>query len=810
MTTGAPANTRLAGLLRLMFAAAGLVLVGAGVAAWRSDRPSPYSLLLVAAVFVACRTTTLHIRTGHDAESFDWSETAIVIALWMLAPSWAVLVLALAAAVTVGRLWSQPRKAMFNAAVATVGVGLSGALVGILGDSPLVLVLATMAYSVWSGWAVSCAVAFSQNDAITPVWLRGLALRVLVGLGNTSVGLGVGYLAADSLGMLLLLPPLLGLVFLADHSYLRAHQERDRWQQLEVASKALNRLDERSVADEALRAARDLFLPDWVELVIHDDPEESGARYAYVRHGADWRILEGTMAHTGPTVQSSGRVHSAPLEGSVGTIGELRLGFGGPVRLSRRERQVLSTFAHTLSTAVVHSRLHARVLREASRHEYEASHDHLTGLTNRAFLLRAGAAAIDASAAVGSCTGLLLIDLDHFKEVNDALGHGTGDRLLREVAGRLLHAVRGEGTVARLGGDEFAVLLPGLENPQVADLVADRLLEILAQPMDCEGIKLSVEASIGVAAFPDDGLEVDELLRRADIAMYEAKESRGAARHYRSDRDPSNFERLSLAAELRAALENDEVVLHFQPQVDLASGRVVGIEVLSRWQHPTRGLLGPAEFIPVADHTGLARAFTAHVLEQGVATAAGWLRADPLLSLAVNLSARNLLDRQLPDDVARVLAKHGVAGRQLVLEITETSVVSDVELAAHVLADLRSLGVELSVDDFGTGYSSLALLQRIAVNEIKVDRSFVARAHGSHSDRAIVRATVELGHSLGLRVVAEGVEDSLTRDLLVDLGCDRAQGYLLGRPVPAEELLLAASAQVPAPRRPHLSVLSTG
>jgi diguanylate cyclase (GGDEF)-like protein len=787
-----------------------LVLAAAGFAAWHSDRPSPYSLLLVAAVFIACRTTTLHIRTGHDAESFDWSETAIVIALAMLAPSWAILVLALSATVTVGRLWHQPRKAIFNSAVATVGVGISGAVVGVLGTSPLVLVIATMSYSLWSGWAVSCAVAFSQGDPVTPIWLRGLALRAMVSLGNTSVGLGVGYLAADSLGMLLLLPPLLGLVFLADHSYLRAHEERERWQQLETASKALNRLDERAVADEALRAARDLFLPDWVELVVHDDAEESGARYAYVRHDANWRILEGTMAHSGPTVQPTGRVHVAILEGSAGPVGELRLGFGGPVRLSRRERQVLSTFAHTLSTAVVHSRLHARVLREASRHEYEASHDHLTGLTNRAFFLRAGAAAIDASAEVGSCTGLLLIDLDHFKEVNDALGHATGDRLLREVAGRLLHAVRGEGTVARLGGDEFAVLLPGLQDAEVADVVADRLLEVLAQPLDCEGIKLSVEASIGVAAFPEDGLEVDELLRRADIALYEAKESRGSARHYRGDRDATNFERLTLAAELRNALERDEVVLHFQPQVDLGTGRVVGIEVLSRWQHPTRGLLGPAEFIPVADHTGLARAFTAHVLEQAVATAAAWLRADSQLSLAVNLSARNLLDRQLPDDVARVLAKHGVAGRQLVLEITETSVVSDLELAEHVLADLRSLGVELSVDDFGTGYSSLALLQRIAVNEIKVDRSFVAGAHGSRSDRAIVRATVELGHSLGLRVVAEGVEDASTHELLIGLGCDRAQGYLLGRPVPATELVLAASAQVPAPRRPHLSVLSTG
>ena len=793
-----------------MFAAAVLVLVAASLAAGQVRRPSAFSLLLVAAVFVACRTTTLHLRTGADAESFDWSETAIVIGFAMLPPAWAVIMLSLASALTVARLWKQPKKAIFNATVAVVGVGFSGAIVAAFGTSALSLVIATMSYSIWSGWAVSCAVAFSQGDPVTPIWLRGLALRAMVSLGNTSVGLGVGYLAADSLGMLLLLPPLLALVFLADHSYLRAHEERERWQQLEVASKALNRLDERAVADEAVRAARELFLPDWVELVIHDDAEESGARYAYVRQGNEWRILEGTMAHSGPTVLPSGRVHTAPLEGSTGPIGELRLGFSGPVRLSRRERQVMSTFAHTLSTAVIHSRLHARVLREAARHEYDASHDHLTGLTNRAFFLRAGTAAIEASRASGSATGLLLIDLDHFKEVNDALGHATGDRLLREVAGRLLHAVRGEGTVARLGGDEFAVLLPGLMDAEVADVVADRLLEVLAAPLDCEGVKLSVEASIGVSAFPDDGAEVDELLRRADIALYEAKESRGAVRHYRGDRDASNFERLTLAAELRTALEQDEIVLHFQPQMDLATGRVVGIEVLSRWQHPTRGLLGPAEFIPVADHTGLARAFTAHVLEQAVATAASWLRADSQLSLAVNLSARNLLDRQLPDDVARVLAKHGVAGRQLVLEITETSVVSDLELAEHVLADLRSLGVELSVDDFGTGYSSLALLQRIAVNEIKVDRSFVAGAFGSRSDRAIVRATVELGHSLGLRVVAEGVEDAGTHELLVGLGCDRAQGYLLGRPVPASELLLASGTQVPVPRRPHLTALPTG
>jgi predicted signal transduction protein with EAL and GGDEF domain len=356
--------------------------------------------------------------------------------------------------------------------------------------------------------------------------------------------------------------------------------------------------------------------------------------------------------------------------------------------------------------------------------------------------------------------------------------------------------------VSRLGGDEFAVLLTGLESPVDAGPAAEKVLRLLTEPVSYEGMRLSVEASVGLACYPADAADAHELLRRAEVAMYQAKSDRGSWIRYEAAHDGSSVDRLALVAELRTALERDEIVVHFQPQADLATGQIVGVEALARWEHPVRGLLQPVDFSGVAEQSGRVRPFTLRVLDLAVAECAYWTARGSNATVAVNLAARSLLDRQLPRDVAAVLARHGLPPDRLVLEITESTAARELEVVEEVLGRLRRLGVALSVDDFGTGYSSLAFLQRTKVNELKVDRSFVSGMLASESDMALVRATIHLAHGLGARAVAEGVEEPALAEALRGLGCDLGQGYWLSRPVPPEALdvLLGVDEVSPAAR----------
>ncbi len=372
------------------------------------------------------------------------------------------------------------------------------------------------------------------------------------------------------------------------------------------------------------------------------------------------------------------------------------------------------------------------------------------------------------------------------------------------MAIRLRGAVRDVDLVARLGGDEFAVLVTGLPSPEAAGPIAKAILARLAEPVDYQGLHLPIEGSIGVACHPQDAGDANELFRRADVAMYQAKADRGSWLRYDSLRDDRSLERLSLVSELRTALDEDQLVVHFQPQVHLATGAVIGAEALVRWNHPVRGLLQPAAFVGVAEQSGLVQPFTLRVLELAVAECATWTALAGPVSVAVNVGARSLMDGQLPDDVASILARHGLPADRLVLEITETSATSELEIVEEVLGRLRRLGAQISVDDFGTGYSSLAFLQRTAVHELKVDRSFVSGMLVNDNDLALVRATVSLAHSLGARAVAEGVESQALAVALTSMGCDVAQGFHLGRPMPADQLheLLESGRrqQLPVPR----------
>jgi diguanylate cyclase (GGDEF)-like protein/PAS domain S-box-containing protein len=418
---------------------------------------------------------------------------------------------------------------------------------------------------------------------------------------------------------------------------------------------------------------------------------------------------------------------------------------------------------------------------------HQALHDLLTDLPNRTLLHDRLRQAIRTAERDGTSVALLVMDLDRFKEVNDTFGHHYGDLLLRQVGDRLQGALRDADTLARLGGDEFALLLPVSDEVGAAD-VARRLLQALDEPFAIEGHNLDIGASIGIAVCPEHGGDADTLLQRADVAMYVAKRSGTGHAVYTPDQDQHSPNRLSLAGELRHAIEQDQLVLHYQPKLDLASRQVVGVEALVRWQHPGQGLVLPDQFIPLAEQSGLIHPLAEWVLGEAARQYHHWRLAGFDLPVAVNLSMRNLHDPRLSHTIANLLATWNLTAAALNLEITESSLMADPHRALEVLGRLRELGLSIAIDDFGTGYSSLAYLKRLPVAELKLDRSFVREMASDPRDLAIVRSTVDLAHNLGLRVVAEGVEDSASQELLAELACDQAQGYFISRPLPAAAL----------------------
>jgi diguanylate cyclase (GGDEF)-like protein len=421
----------------------------------------------------------------------------------------------------------------------------------------------------------------------------------------------------------------------------------------------------------------------------------------------------------------------------------------------------------------------------AEENERLALSDQLTGLPNRTMFTRMLGEAIDGDGAAGHMS-VVLMDLDRFKDVNDTLGHDVGDLLLDQVGARLAKVAREPEQPARLGGDEFAVLVPG--DRAAAEEVARRLVAQFVEPFRIDGMAIEVSPSIGIANYPRDGDAGHVVLRRAEIAMYQAKESTSRIEVYSPDIDHYTPDRLELAAELRRAIEQNQLLLHCQPKVDLTTGTVVGVEALVRWQHPVRGLMFPDEFIPLAEQTGIIRPLTTWVLDEALRVCRRALDRGMRLPIAVNLSARNLLDTHFVEQVEALLTANHVEPELLILEVTESSMVEE---ASHVQASLHALegmGVLLSIDDFGTGYSSLAYLQRLPVGELKIDRSFVRRLGEEAGSVPIVRAAVDLGRALDLLVVAEGVETESAATILRSLGCQSAQGFHFASPMPEEDL----------------------
>jgi diguanylate cyclase (GGDEF)-like protein len=389
----------------------------------------------------------------------------------------------------------------------------------------------------------------------------------------------------------------------------------------------------------------------------------------------------------------------------------------------------------------------------------------------------------------------VLLDLDHFKDFNDTLGHPVGDRILREVANRLVDAAPEGASVHRAGGDEFAVVVNGgLSSSRRAAL---NLLSCFDWPVPVESLDLLVRASVGVAVAPDHGSDGETLMKNADIALYHAKVERDMISIYSPEFDVNTVERLQLLADLRTAIDEKALYVAYQPQVDLDSGRTVGVEALVRWDHPSRGPIGPDEFIPLAENSGLIYPLTAFVLDTALRQVARWRAAGHDLRLAVNLSARHLSDPALPDLVAGTAAIHEVPLSALVLEVTETGILADPTRTNVVIRALRERGVAVAIDDYGTGNASLGYLQRLEIDELKIDRSFVSNIRTDIHNLIIVRSTIELALALGLRVVAEGIEDEATTEVLRGFGQVIGQGYHLGRPVAPDEIKARLAAERP-------------
>jgi diguanylate cyclase (GGDEF)-like protein len=422
-----------------------------------------------------------------------------------------------------------------------------------------------------------------------------------------------------------------------------------------------------------------------------------------------------------------------------------------------------------------------------AENEYQAMHDSLTGMPNRMFFHKRLLEVIEQAREHDGKMAVVLMDLDHFKEINDTLGHHFGDMLLQEIGPRMSSVLRDNDLIARLGGDEFGIVLPDLPSEEVAIRIADRVLEELEQPVSVEGLALDVAGSLGIALFPMQAEDAETLLRRADVAMYVAKENGGGYEVYQDSFDVHNPQRLTLIGQVRPALETGEFVMYYQPKVRLMDGRVAGAEALIRWEHPTLGLVPPDEFIPLVEKTVLLRPLTHYVAESVLKQWREWASLGIRIPISINVSPRSLLDADFPDAIQSLLRQYDVPPAYLRIELTEGFLMGDSGRSIAVLDSLSNVGVGLSIDDFGTGYSSLSYLKRLPIEEIKVDRAFVMQMHVDANDFMIVRATVDLGRNLGLRVVAEGVEDLATFDRLADFGCDEAQGYYISRPISAIE-----------------------
>jgi diguanylate cyclase (GGDEF)-like protein len=748
-----------------------------------------FGLIVVSGTFVV----RLRIR---DQKLFNTTDAAVILGVALVPWPWVVLVTATGSMVTMALLRKPIQKAAFNVSKDALSAAAAAAVFVAAGVSPVTDTPVAGQWSAYLGALLAAAGSFMLVDRLLLTTVLACATkapwrRVLIQDADVDLAVRAANFAIAGVTVALYTvdPMLLGaaplgvvLVYLAHRHRSYLQEERLAWQQLAASTDALGSAGLDEILLTAIGGAATLFPDLEIEVELEQDGSHRTVRGS--RSGISYDgDPTGAPARDGPTME-------VPLGGDPGAdspLGVLRLRFGVEVRLSDRERCMLTTFAAGLSTAIRNASAYGEVKRLAEQHVHDASHDALTDLPNRRQLHERAANLLDRDGIPG-VVALMLLDLDHFKEVNDTLGHAAGDRVLVEVAQRLC-AVAGDAMVARLGGDEFAVLFTDLNAPAIAPHMARHVLDGLRRPMDLDGVLVNLQTSAGLAV-AGDITDPGELLRQADVALYQAKGSGRQVAMYARSRDSADPIRLALAGQLPRALEGREFAVGFQPIVDLASGQVIGAEALTRWHHPDLGHLAPSRFLGLIERSGLLAAFTEAVLDRALTAAAEWRAAGFDLQIAVNISPRSLGDPNLPKTVIHALEARGVDPAKLTLEVTETAAIGHLEVAGYVISRLREAGVRIALDDFGTGHSSMAAVFQVAVDELKIDQSFVAGLGESAEATAVVSSIVELGRRLDLTLVAEGVQEVQQRRVLWELGCGAGQGSLFGwPPQPRDELL---------------------
>jgi diguanylate cyclase (GGDEF)-like protein len=803
-------------LVAALAAAAGALHVAA-LPSLGSLADVPPQVGLWAALVVAfgiAEFAAVHLHVGRQTLTYSLSDVPLIVGLALVDPTHAVDArLAGAGLVIVVTRFRRPLKLAFNVTHVWLETVLAAVVWHlVVGDADpvgprgwLAALAVLTATELYSALAVAGVIRLDEGRLAwqsVPEFLVGSVMA----LANVSLAVLVLVLVATdwrASWALLVLGLVLASAYRSHSALRRRHDGLDKL----ASSTSLLAGDLRTerVADAVLRRAAQLVNADVAELDVwgvgpgralrvtlrRGHLVEGGAALAPLfgspdehpllvrRHTRDGALRE-ALSRTGLD-----DAVVAPLVDAGRVLGTLTVGNrqGDVVTFSPEDSMIVKALANHAVAALANAELADRLRDEAAQRHHEALHDGLTGLPNRTMFRQALAEHVsDARQAA-----VLLLDLDRFKEVNDTLGHHLGDELLTKVAARLVETLPHDAVVARLGGDEFTVLLPGVGESE-AVRVAARLRAELLRPVRARDLTLHTDCSIGIAVSPQHGQDVDVLVQRADVAMYAAKQDHSGFAVYSPERDQYDPRRLAMVADLRQAIDDGSLDVHYQPKVDLASARAVGVEALVRWSHPEHGWTPPDEFLPVAEQTDLMLPLTLLVLRRALADLRGWERDGIELGMAINLSPRVLLEPTLVQGIASALGTAGVRAQRLTLEITEGSVIADPARAIAVLDQLNAMGLRLSVDDFGTGYSSLSYLRRLPVHEIKIDKSFVLGLAPDSTEAAIVQSTVDLAHRLGMRVVAEGVETAQSAEILKGMRCDTAQGYLMSRPLPAAAL----------------------
>jgi diguanylate cyclase (GGDEF)-like protein len=813
VSTGADARPLRGGVLRVLGLAAILCAIGAALLVHGRDWLTEPALaapwwvaILIGVGFALAERFVFTIEYRREAIMISLSEVPTAFALAFLAPVVAIpLRILTGVGLMVVRYRPKPFKAVFNAALVVFEATLAFSIVRwfvsteeFVGGHFLVAAAAAMTLASFGGVAaVSIAVASFEGRLVRRLvgeartaLVVGPAGALIASVAVAPALFGIGYAALS-------IVPIVAVWLVLLRYGVLVQRHRDLSAVHEFSAVVGESLDVEEVATVAIGEVRRLLRAEGAALHVF---RRDGSPLTAIRSGvpvgpaepvpdaSGWGAALGSDSASWCSVDEDGELrptlerptdHLIVSLGSGGSItGVLlvvrRAGLTG--LFDRSDLQRADTLGAQLSIALDKALLHADM-------EHAAMHDALTGDPNRATFDRAVTdALVERSGYERGVLAVLMLDLDQFKEVNDTLGHHVGDRVLVEFAARMRTLIEPDDVFARFGGDEFALFVC---RPDVAAVrqLADRVLSAAHAPLALDGYDIVVTVSVGAAVSTDDDRDAAALVRRADIAMYAAKHDHLGFELYREEIDRRTPQRLAMLGDLREVLDAGGIEIHVQPKLDLASSTVVGAEALARWHHPTRGWVAPDEFIRVAEDTGLIRRLTDQVLSMSVQLARSWHDAGHDLTISVNLSTLDLLDELLPERIAGRLEQHGVAADRLILEITESSLMADTPRTMSTVDRLHRLGVGLSLDDFGTGYSSLSYLRQLPVSEIKIDRSFVANLALDAQDEVIVRSTIELGHNLGLRVVAEGVEDASILERLQVLGCDLGQGYGIGRPL---------------------------